>query len=148
MLLLLVFHFKIWPKVLAWKIQTTFIRVLDYLNTNDYLNTILEVKSHWQYFYLVISDEFEPSWRLFSSARLGFENTAPADVCDIEPARLHWGAQNGRFSTLGSAGALRTAARARSAPLDLRRFTGQDHECLLRSTQKRTISCMVCTGPH
>ena len=70
MLLLLVFHFKIWPKVLAWKIQTTFIRVLDYLNTNDYLNTILEVKSHWQYFYLVISDEFEPSWRLFSSARL------------------------------------------------------------------------------
>ena len=52
-----------------------------------------------------------------NSARPGFENTAPADVCDIEPARLHWGAQNGRSGPLGSAGALGTAARARSAPL-------------------------------
>ena len=52
-----------------------------------------------------------------SSARPGFENTAPADVCDIEPARLRWGARNGRSSPLGSAGALETAARARSAPL-------------------------------
>ena len=41
---------------------------------------------------------------------------------------------------LGSAGALDIGARARSAPLDRRPFTGQDHECLLRSTHRRTCS--------
>ena len=51
------------------------------------------------------------------SARPGLENTAPDDASDIEPARLRWGARNGRSSPLGSAGALETAARARSAPL-------------------------------
>ena len=94
----------------------------------------------------------------------------------LEPARLHWGAQNGRSSSLGSARALEIArpgcsktlhlptspkssplgsagspdiaARARSAPLGRRRFTGQDHECLLRSTERRTFSCMECTGTH
>ena len=52
-----------------------------------------------------------------SSARPGFENTAPADVCDIAPARLRWGARNGRSSQLGSAGALEMAPRTRSALL-------------------------------
>ena len=51
-----------------------------------------------------------------NSARPGLENTAPADVCDIEPARLRWGARNGRSSPLGSAGALEMATRTRSAP--------------------------------
>ena len=74
------------------------------------------------------------------------ENTAPADVSDFEPARLRWGARHWRSSPLGSAGAPEIAARARSAPLDRRRFTGQDHECLLHSTQRRTFSCIECTG--
>ena len=43
-------------------------------------------------------------------------NTARADVCDIEPAQLRWGARNGRSSPLLSAGALEMAARTRSAP--------------------------------
>ena len=75
------------------------------------------------------------------------ENTAPAYVSEFDAARLHWGARHWRSSPLGSAGAPEIAARARSAPLDRRRFTGQDHECLLHSTQRRTFSCMECTGP-
>ena len=47
----------------------------------------------------------------------GHENTAPSNVCDIEPAWLRCGARNGRSSPLGSAVALEMAARARSAPL-------------------------------
>ena len=82
-----------------------------------------------------------------NSAWLGFGSTAPADV-DIDPARLRLVARNGHSSPLSSADALQMAARARSARLDLRRFTGQHHECLLHSTQRRTFSCMECTGTH
>ena len=59
-----------------------------------------------------------------NSARPGsawLENIAPADVCDIEPARLRWGARNGRSSPLGSAGALEMAARTRSNSLGFAR---------------------------
>ena len=87
----------------------------------------------------------------------------------LDPARFRWGARHGRLSPLGSVGTLEmaAAARARSAPLarstrqsrtktnrsgqtklTQRRFTGQDHECLLHSTQRRTYSCMECTGTH
>ena len=78
-----------------------------------------------------------PAWLL--------ENIAPVDVSSFEPARLRWGARHSRSSPLGPAGAPEIAARARSAPLDRRRFTGQDRECLLHSTQRRTFSCMECT---
>ena len=81
-----------------------------------------------------------PAWLL--------ENIAPVDVSSFEPARLRWGARHSRSSPLGPAGAPEIAARARSAPLLRRRFTGQDHECLLHSTQRRTFSCMECTGTH
>ena len=43
-------------------------------------------------------------------ARPGLENSAPADVCDIETARLRWGVRDGRSNPLGSAGALGMAA--------------------------------------
>jgi len=89
------------------------------------------------------------SARALEIARPGLlENTAPADVSDFEPARLRWGARHSRSSPFGSAGAPEIAARPRSTPLDRRRFTGQDHECLLHSTLRRTFSCMECTGTH
>ena len=75
-------------------------------------------------------------------------NTAPADACGVEPARFRWNARHGRSSRFGCAGAPEIAARARSLPLGRRRSTRQDHECLQRSTQRRTFSCVVCMGPH
>ena len=65
-----------------------------------------------------------------NSARPGLANTAPADVPDIEPARLGLACSKTPHlptfptsSPLGSAGALEMAARARSARLGPSKWT-------------------------
>ena len=67
-----------------------------------------------------------PHVSVLNSARPGLANTAPADVCDIEPARLRWGVRDGRSNPLGSAGALEIIIDTRipSAPPRRSKFLG------------------------